>query len=67
VPTFETQKTARTYILDIPARAANYRTARRTLAQNRLSYNLEEFPTPLDFRSTGTQLRQVKKSKRRPG
>ena len=51
VPTFETQKLARTYILDIPAPRGQI--TDRTglpLAQNRLSYNLAiGFPTPLDF------------------
>jgi penicillin-binding protein 2 len=51
VPTFETQKLARTYILDVPAPRGQI-TARNgvPLAQNRLSYNLAiNFPTPLDF------------------
>jgi penicillin-binding protein 2 len=51
VPTFETQKLARTYILDIPAPRGQI--TDRTglpLAQNRVSYNLAiSFPTPLDF------------------
>jgi penicillin-binding protein 2 len=51
VPTFETQKLARTYILDIPAPRGQI--ADRSgvpLAQNKLSYNLAiNFPTPLDF------------------
>src|SRR5881396_3726726 len=51
VPTFETQKLARTYILDIPAPRGQI--TDRTglpLAQNKLSYNLGiSFPTPLDF------------------
>ncbi len=51
VPTFETQKLARTYILDIPAPRGQI--TDRTgvpLAQNKLSYNLGIiFPTPLDF------------------
>jgi penicillin-binding protein 2 len=51
VPTFETQKLARTYILDIPAPRGQI--TDRTglpLAQNKLSYNLAvSFPTPLDF------------------
>src|SRR5438874_13386541 len=51
VPTFETQKLARTYILDIPAPRGQI--TDRTglpLAQNKLSYNLGiGFPTPLDF------------------
>src|SRR5207245_3199544 len=51
VPTFETQKLARTYILDVPAPRGQI-TDRNgvALAQNRLSYNLAiNFPTPLDF------------------
>lgn len=51
VPTFETQKLARTYVLDIPA-PRGLITDRHgvPLAQNRLSYNLAiNFPTPLDF------------------
>src|SRR5947209_170554 len=51
IPTFETQKLARTYILDIPAPRGQI--TDRTglpLAQNKLSYNLAvSFPTPLDF------------------
>ncbi|HLW34491.1 MAG TPA: penicillin-binding protein 2 [Chthoniobacterales bacterium] len=51
VPTFETQKLARTYILDIPAPRGEI--TDRTglpLAQNKVSYNLAvSFPTPLDF------------------
>ncbi len=51
VPTFETQKLARTYILDIPApRGLITDRNGNPLAQNRLSYNLAiSFPTPLDF------------------
>src|ERR1700745_2363510 len=51
VPTFETQKLARTYMLDVPAPRGQI-TDRNgdALAQNRLSYNLAiSFPTPLDF------------------
>jgi penicillin-binding protein 2 len=51
VPTFETQKLARTYVLDIPA-PRGLITDRNgiPLAQNRLSFNLAiSFPTPLDF------------------
>jgi penicillin-binding protein 2 len=50
-PTFETQKQARTYVLDIPAPRGQI-TDRNgiPLAQNKLSYNLAiDFPTPLDF------------------
>src|SRR5205814_3880166 len=51
IPTFETQKLARTYILDIPAPRGQI--TDRTglpLAQNKVSYNLAiGFPTPLDF------------------
>jgi penicillin-binding protein 2 len=51
IPTFETQKLARTYILDVPAPRGMI-TDRNglPLAQNRLSYSLAIiFPTPLDF------------------
>src|SRR6202165_3761793 len=51
IPTFETQKLARTYVLDIPAPRGQI--TDRTglpLAQNKISYNLAiSFPTPLDF------------------
>lgn len=51
IPTFETQKLARTYVLDIPAPRGQI--TDRTglpLAQNKISYNLAiNFPTPLDF------------------
>src|SRR3989454_1185589 len=54
VPTFETQKLARTYVLDIPAPRGQI--TDRTglpLAQNKVSYNLAiSFPTPLDFTDT---------------
>jgi penicillin-binding protein 2 len=51
VPTFETQKLARTYILDVPAPRGQITDRNgEPLAQNRLSYNLAvTFPTPLDF------------------
>lgn len=51
VPTFETQKLARTYVLDIPApRGLITDRNGAPLAQNRLSNNLAiTFPTPLDF------------------
>src|SRR5437879_7259506 len=51
VPTFETQKLARTYILDIPAPRGQITDRNGApLAQNQLSYNLAiNFPTPLDF------------------
>ncbi|MGI8480483.1 MAG: penicillin-binding protein 2 [Chthoniobacterales bacterium] len=51
MPTFETQKLARTYVLDIPApRGQIVDRTGAPLAQNRLSYNLAiSFPTPLDF------------------
>src|SRR4026207_824236 len=54
VPTFETQKLARTYILDVPAPRGQITDRNGTpLAQNRLSYNLVvNFPTPLDFSDT---------------
>ncbi|PYK74843.1 MAG: penicillin-binding protein 2 [Verrucomicrobia bacterium] len=56
VPTFETQKLARTYILDIPAPRGQItdRTG-APLAQNQLSYNLAiNFPTPLEFNDNQT-------------
>src|SRR5881227_2778452 len=51
VPTFETQKLARTFMLDIPAPRGQITDRNGVpLAQNRLSYNLViTFPTPLDF------------------
>src|SRR5213082_4144989 len=51
VPTYETQKLARTYILDVPAPRGQITDRYGVpLAQNRLSYNLAiNFPTPLDF------------------
>src|SRR5438034_571461 len=51
VPTFETQKLARTYILDVPAPRGQITDRNgESLAQNRLSYNLAiNFPTPLYF------------------
>src|SRR6266513_67456 len=51
IPTFETQKLARTYILDVPAPRGQITDRNGApLAQNRLSYNLViPFPTPLDF------------------
>src|SRR5450631_4281890 len=51
VPTFETQKLARTYILDIPAPRGQITDRNGApLAQNKLSYNLAiNYPTPLDF------------------
>jgi penicillin-binding protein 2 len=51
VPTFETQKLARTYVLDIPAPRGQITDRNgQPLAQNRLSYNLAiNYPTPLDF------------------
>lgn len=54
VPTFETQKLARTYILDIPAPRGQITDRNGApLAQNRLSYNLAiSYPTPLDFSDT---------------
>src|SRR5216117_1181132 len=52
VPTFETQKLARTYILDVPAPRGEITDRNGApLAQNRLSYNLAiNFPTPLEFK-----------------
>ncbi len=54
VPTFETQKLARTYILDIPApRGEIVDRNGLPLAQNKVAYNLAlNFPTPLDFSDT---------------
>jgi penicillin-binding protein 2 len=54
IPTFETQKLARTYILDVPAPRGQITDRNGTpLAQNRLSYNLAiNFPTPLNFSDT---------------
>src|SRR6266513_2914521 len=51
IPTFETQKLARTYILDVPAPRGQITDRNGApLAQNRLSYHLViNFPTPLDF------------------
>src|SRR5205814_1408513 len=51
MPTFETQKLARTYILDIPAPRGQITDRNGApLAQNKLSYNLAiNYPTPLDF------------------
>ena len=51
IPTFETQKLARTLILDIPAPRGQITDRNGVpLAQNKLSYNLAiNFPTPLDF------------------
>jgi len=51
VPTFETQKLARTYILDVPAPRGQITDRNgEPLAQNKLSYNLAiNFPTPLEF------------------
>jgi len=56
VPTFETQKLARTYILDVPAPRGQITDRNgEPLAQNRLSYNLAiNFPTPLDFSDAQT-------------
>jgi penicillin-binding protein 2 len=51
IPTFETQKLARTYILDVPGPRGQITDRNGApLAQNRLSYNLAiNFPTPLEF------------------
>jgi penicillin-binding protein 2 len=56
VPTFETQKLARTYILDVPAPRGQITDRNgEPLAQNKLSYNLAiNFPTPLDFADAQT-------------
>lgn len=50
-PTWETQKRARAYVLDIPAPRGQIVDRNGVpLAQNKLSYNLAfNFPTPLDF------------------
>jgi penicillin-binding protein 2 len=50
-PTWETQKQARTYVLDIPAPRGQITDRNGApLAQNKLSYSLTiDFPTPLDF------------------
>ncbi len=50
-PTWETQKQARTYLLDIPAPRGQISDRHGApLAQNKLSYNLTiDFPTPLNF------------------
>ena len=63
VPTFETQKLARTFMLDIPAPRGQITDRNGVpLAQNRLSYNLViTFPTPLElFRCAGAQLHEGK-------
>ncbi|MDQ6912369.1 MAG: penicillin-binding protein 2 [Verrucomicrobiota bacterium] len=54
VPTYETQKSARAYVLDIPApRGQIVDRNGMPLAQNKLSYNLAvTYPTPLDFSDT---------------
>lgn len=51
VPTYETQKHARTYVLDIPApRGQIVDRNGEPLAQNKLSYNLAvTYPAPLEF------------------
>jgi penicillin-binding protein 2 len=56
IPTFETQKLARTYILDVPGPRGQITDRNGVpLAQNRLSYNLAiNFPTPLDFSDAQT-------------
>lgn len=56
VPTFETQKLARTYILDVPAPRGQITDRNgEPLAQNKLNYNLAiNFPTPLDFSDAQT-------------
>jgi Cell division protein FtsI/penicillin-binding protein 2 len=56
IPTFETQKLARTYILDVPAPRGQITDRNGVpLAQNRLSYNLViTFPTPLNFSDAQT-------------
>jgi penicillin-binding protein 2 len=56
IPTFETQKLARTYILDVPAPRGQITDRNgESVAQNKLSYNLTiSFPTPLDFSDAQT-------------
>ncbi len=51
VPTYETQKKARTYVLDIPAPRGQITDRNGVpLAQNKIGYNLAvNYPTPLDF------------------
>src|SRR3977135_2195549 len=51
VPTFETQKLARTYVLDVPAPRGQITDRNgEPLAQNKLGYTLAiTYPTPLDF------------------
>jgi penicillin-binding protein 2 len=51
VPTYETQKKARTYVLDIPAPRGQITDRNGVpLAQNKVAYNLAvNYPTPLDF------------------
>ncbi|MEP7077525.1 MAG: penicillin-binding protein 2 [Chthoniobacterales bacterium] len=51
IPTYETQKLARAYVLDIPAPRGEITDRNGVpLAQNKLSYNLAiVFPTPLEF------------------
>jgi len=63
IPTFETQKLARTYILDVPAPRGQITDRNGApLAQNRLSYNLViNFPTPLDFRISRRSATQEKR------
>jgi penicillin-binding protein 2 len=54
VPTYETQKLARAYVLDIPAPRGQIVDRNGVpLAQNKLNYNLAiNFPTPLEFSDT---------------
>jgi penicillin-binding protein 2 len=54
MPTYETQKLARAYVLDIPAPRGQIVDRNGVpLAQNKLSYNLAfNFPTPLEFSDT---------------
>jgi penicillin-binding protein 2 len=61
IPTFETQKLARTYTLDVPGPRGQITDRNGVpLAQNRLIYNLAiNFPTPLDF-SNGQALSFVR-------
>ncbi|MEP6956911.1 MAG: penicillin-binding protein 2, partial [Chthoniobacterales bacterium] len=54
IPTYETQKLARAYVLDIPAPRGQIVDRNGVpLAQNKLTYNLAfNFPTPLEFSET---------------
>src|SRR5256885_13767237 len=71
-PTWETQKQARTYVLDIPAPRGQITDRNGApLAQNKLSYNLTiDFPTPLDFsdaEALGFAREKIRAAERRLG